>query len=361
MTPDDLNLLVDEIARNVARNDNFHHPVFRGCYDWHSSIQGLYALYLAGALTKSGDYSNRAESFLKAADFAGELRSLNDTRVTPDVPAGKEFAWLYGYSWLLRLAVEYSSSRISADNAILPLAEDAAHRIDRHIHSLSTSDIQDFMGDAEYRNLSWKIICLRDWCRSTKTEEDHRTIDWLRAFVRREIMPAPGNAFQGPETEAIQGFFSPSLMRALLLLSVLPEENHGSWLPVMRKSVESLDPVSVAPGRENAHTAGLNFSRAWGLAALYAYTGDEVYAASWTKHVGAQMAHVRQWTQTPPDGSGAAESLYKNYLHWVPQFGILAAYFGQQASIVSGNYYVSRQANSINAKSGPVRLQEPQI
>lgn len=351
MTPDDLTLLAGEIMRNVVRNDNPHHPVFQGCYDWHSAVHGFYSLYVIRALTGDSAYAGRVSLLLNGARFADEKRNFDDERfATPDIPEGREYVWSYGYGWLLRLSAEYiSNAGTSEANAILPLATAAAGVLNREVFGLSESEKEGHVNDPEYRNLCWKVLCLRDWGRQCGTGEA-RPVGEYRRFTKDHIMPKPGDGFPGPDTEAIKGFFSPSLMRALLILSLLHGEDHSAWLPAMRKSVERLEPVIVVPGRENAHTAGLNFSRAWGLAALYAYTCDDLYANSWKKHVDAQMDQVKTWMRQAASGSDESMRVYDHYMHWVPQFGVLSAYFGQQAGIVPSKHFdCSQRSVDFNA------------
>jgi len=350
MTPDDLILLADEIARNIVRNDNPHHPVFKGNYDWHSAVHGFYALYLMRDLSGNYDHFGQANSLLSNAHFADEKRNFDNRRfITPDIPAGKEYIWSYGFAWLLRLAAKYRyHNGVEKAEALDPLALEATHALNKEIFGMSCAEVESHVNDSEYRNLCWKILCLRDWGVACGTGGARSSAEYSD-FAMTHIMPKAGNAFPGPDTEAVHGFFSPSLMRALLILSLLRGEDHSGWLPVMRKSVEKLEPVIVAPGRENVHTAGLNFSRAWALAALYAYTCDDLYASSWQRHVDAQMDQVKTWMRQSTSEPDESKRIYDHYMHWVPQFGVLAAYFGQQAGIVPSEHFKFSGKADLNA------------
>jgi hypothetical protein len=61
------------------------------------------------------------------------------------------------------------------------------------------------------------------------------------------------------------------------------------------------------------HSAGLNFSRAWGFWTLFACSGNEIYRKLYADHIVTHMRQPQYWR----DG-------YRNYAHWVPQFGIYA-------------------------------------
>ena len=61
------------------------------------------------------------------------------------------------------------------------------------------------------------------------------------------------------------------------------------------------------------HSAGLNFSRAWGLWTLFTCTENEIYRKLYVDHIVTHMKLPQYWRDD-----------YRKYAHWVPQFGIYA-------------------------------------
>lgn len=104
-------------------------------------------------------------------------------------------------------------------------------------------------------------------------------------------------------------FFPACLMRALALTRVLPAEEIADFLAALPDDFP-LEPVTDI---RSPHEAGLNFSRPWGLWALYEATGDPRWRDLWLDHVAWQLAHPEYWAED-----------YASYAHWVPQFGVYA-------------------------------------
>jgi hypothetical protein len=97
---------------------------------------------------------------------------------------------------------------------------------------------------------------------------------------------------------------------AWLVGKVLPRPAFKTWL------AEFLPPdLAIVPIEEAAsvHQAGLNFSRAWGLWALYRMTGEKRFLSAYLRHFESSFARDDVWNGD-----------YGKYAHWVAQFGMLA-------------------------------------
>jgi hypothetical protein len=107
-------------------------------------------------------------------------------------------------------------------------------------------------------------------------------------------------------------FFPPCLHRALAVLSVLPDPQTATWLAA---ELPGPGEFELAPLCEPApaHVAGLNFSRAWGLWALWDASGDTHYRDLYVEHVWRHVAQPDYWAQD-----------YWAHSHWIAQFGVHA-------------------------------------
>ena len=105
-------------------------------------------------------------------------------------------------------------------------------------------------------------------------------------------------------------FFPPCLHRARALSLILSEAEFEGWAVDNLPAELTLTPI-VDPSA--AHIAGLNFSRAWGLWALYRATADVHWRSLYVAHVVTHIEQPAYW----------AEDYYK-HSHWVAQFGVYA-------------------------------------
>ncbi len=103
-------------------------------------------------------------------------------------------------------------------------------------------------------------------------------------------------------------FFAPALQRYRALVTILPSEEASNWLVMHQNEYGWPSPLTVFP---TTHSAGLNFSRSWGLWTLYLHTRDPAYRDLYAKHIMTHMSMPQYWRDD-----------YRKYGHWVPQFGI---------------------------------------
>lgn len=302
---DMLRQLGEQVLDGVARMDRPHHPAFHGSFDWHSNIHACYALAVLHRLTGEQKYLDAVNDVLDPAKLAEEVALLDQNRVTPDIRADRQYAWFYGYSWLLQLADTYEG--ITGDTRLRPLAEKAAEKLGRHIFTLPPDEITTNLADPEYRNLSWKVLNLWQWSKRAGDEYLMRRLeDFARAHMREPL-----------RADDTKSFFVPSLMRAHAVISMLPSTDCASLLADIPEFV----PYADAPEKP-AHMAGMNFSAAWGLWSLYEATGYETFRDSYAAHISAQFNARARW-DSMPDGM-FDRAAYDRCGHWVPQFGIRA-------------------------------------
>ncbi len=291
---DYLTALAITIAQGVTRQDTCH-PAFCGCIDWHSCVHGLYALLAVSRLTGNPQWAEIAESRFKPEQLEQELASIKREEINQELP--------YGFSWFLKLAQERERS---GKQDLLPLAKELARRLGKWMFSLSPKEIAYYAQHQAYSNLSWALLNLWEWVQFQKdTDLSNKLVEW----TKDQLLPLDQTV---PHTldEMTNEFFPASLHRARALLALLPNEESKKWLEAFFREGIFLQPVKYP---SSPHSAGLNFSRSWGLWDLYRHTGETSYRDQYVNHIVTHMESPQYWRDD-----------YKKYSHWVAQFGVYA-------------------------------------
>jgi hypothetical protein len=290
-----LSTLGEVVEQGFTRRDTLH-PAFCGCIDWHSSVHGAYALLTAARLTGQTRWVEAVDAALTPECLDAELIALRQGGLDHELP--------YGYAWFLKLAKEREQGWVQSD--LLPLATEIASRLEQWIISLSDESVIHHAQRKEYGNLSWALLNLWEWSQWKGTSERSEK---LLNFVRTRIVPLD-QPLSPSHDDATDEFFSAFLQRTRAILSILPPDESQPWLTSFYRNECFLEPMSIAP---TTHSAGLNFSRAWGFWTLFVCTGNEAYRKFYADHI---VTHIKQPQYWRDD--------YRKHAHWVPQFGIYA-------------------------------------
>jgi hypothetical protein len=276
---------VNDVDRPVEE-----HPVFYGCYDWHSAVHSHWSLVRQLRL-----YEDHPE--------ATTIRNRLADRFTRDavqaevdyLTANRTFERPYGWAWLLRLAAELAlatDDEIAGWRAILnPLETQVMELVETEF---LTQDRPLRVGT--HGNSAFALGCVIDYARVTNNGR-------LEAYAAATARSWYGDDRRWPlEYEPLGwDFLSPGLVEEDLMRRVLARDAFLDWLDGFRPVHESpatiaeLAPVSVASttGPE-LHLAGLNLSRAWclaGIAAVFpADRGVEAVERSAVRHAQAGLA-----------------------------------------------------------------------
>jgi len=275
------------IRREVVRRDT-EHPIFHGCWDWHSAVHGHWAALRAAHVL--GDEASMAW-------VVGRLGSPGMASELADLSRRPEFERPYGRSWLLRLLRDYETltgkdawtegGRRVADDLRTWLADEAL-----------TPDLP------EYGNQSWALLQLHGW---SVHVGDADAVDWVRAQVRAHFVatgPTLARDVDLPE------FFSRWAMQCLLLGEVLGAPEMRAWLDGQSLPDGALRPIEDL---RSPHHLGMNASRAWGMWSAYRATGARRWLQAYEAHARASVDLHARW-----------ESDRRAYAHWVPQFTLRA-------------------------------------
>ncbi len=292
-----LHALAVPIAACIAKADT-QHPAFHGCIDWHSAVHASYSLLALFRLTGDSAYLDAVDAALDPKSLTAELLDVEGGALPQELP--------YGYAWFLTLAREREEA--SGDLDLVPLAAAIAADLRAWLAARSPEELVAGGLSDDYGNVSWAALNLYLWA-------VHAGDDGLEAEVvefAQEVLLDPAFDAMCPlsqeETDA-DDFFPPCLQRAYALTVILPEASEP-WLAAYLPESLTLTPIQSPT---TAHIAGLNFSRAWGLWALYQATGDTQWRSLYVEHVVAHMEQPAYW----------AEDYYK-HSHWVAQFGVYA-------------------------------------
>ncbi len=292
---DYLTALAITVAQGITRRDTSH-PAFCGCIDWHSCVHGLYALLAVSRLTDDPQWAEIAESRLEPDKLELELAAIQREELNQELP--------YGFAWFLKLAQE--RERFSGKQDLLPLAVELAHRLEQWIFCLSSQEITFHARHGAYGNLSWALLNLWEWLRFRK---DRLRAEDVRTFAKERLLPLDQSVPLSLD-ETTEEFFPASLQRTRALLAILSEEESKKWLEAFSHEGFFLQPVEHP---SSPHSAGLNFSRSWGLWDLYTHTGDTAFRDLYIRHIITHMESPQYWRDD-----------YKKHSHWVAQFGIYA-------------------------------------
>jgi hypothetical protein len=285
-----------------VENQDTDHPAFHGCIDWHSAVHATWALHALYRMTQEPAYLAAANQVLDPEGLAGELDDIASDNL-PFVEL------MYGRAWFLLLARERELALDGQPGAmdLRPHAELVADQLEDFLAGLSPAQLENFVLADDYFNASWALLNLHRW--ATHVGDTGRA-EWVELLVSEVVMPAVCPLVD--ELGFAEDFFPPCLHRALAVLSVLPPEQTAAWLEAELPEPGAFE---LAPLCEPApaHVAGLNFSRAWGLWALWQASGEPHYRDLYVEHVWGHVAQPGYWAED-----------YWAHSHWIAQFGVHA-------------------------------------
>jgi hypothetical protein len=300
-----------------------YHPVFYGCFDWHSAVHGhwmlvrLLRLYpdhpMADEIRLALDGNLRADAVeVEAVYFRDENR--------------KSFERPYGWAWLLRLAAELRTwqdddSQRWAGN-LAPLEAVIVERLEGYLPKLDWA-----IRTGVHPNTAFALALALDYAREVgdSTLEDllmERSLAYYGGDGRCPVDYEPSG----------EDFFSPCLLEADLMRRVLPAGEYGRWLdgfwPGLKEgrlgSLATPATVSDPSDPKIVHLDGLNLVRAWTLYGCASALADgdarrAVLLAAASRHAEAGLARV-------------ASGYYEGE-HWLASFAVyLTTRAGLQAS-----------------------------
>ena len=245
------------------------HPAFYGCFDWHSSVHGHWALVSLlkqfPDLEKADDIKEKLQQSLSEENIRGEVEYFRNKEEN-------SFERTYGWAWLLKLAEEIHTW----DD---PLARELEQNM-QPLTSLITGRFMEFLPKlnypirvGEHSNTAFALTLAYDYAVATEKEE-------LKLMIEKRAKDFYLNDDNCPIGWEPSGFdfLSPCFEEIDIMRRVLPENAFRLWMedfmPQLKEKDFSLEVAEVSDRSDGklVHLDGLNFSRAWvfyGLANQY--------------------------------------------------------------------------------------------
>lgn len=235
------------------------HPVFYGCFDWHSAVHGYWSIV-------------RIIKTYPELDADGKIKARLNKLITPEnvqtelalfmSDGNKTFERTYGWSWLLQLQNELIDWE-DADaqrwrEALQPLADLLVERYMDYLPKLLYP-----IRNGQHANTAFSLSLAIDYAKKAKDREFEAAImeHSLRLFAHDKncsLAYEPGGS----------DFLSPCLEEALLMSKVMDKANFITWLqdflPELFIPTFKLAFAEVSDRSDGhlVHLDGLNFSRA---------------------------------------------------------------------------------------------------
>jgi hypothetical protein len=284
------------------------HPVFYGCFDWHSTVHGHWMLVrllkLFPNLPEGRDIRDALDDNLTSRNISGEVAYLKQA-------SRASFERTYGWAWLLKLAEElhgwndHDGKRWSAN--LQPLADVF---VQRYLAFLPKQNYPIRTG--VHPNTAFGLAFALDYARAVANKQlELLIVERSRAYFGRDVnYPAawePGG----------EDFFSPALMEADLMRRVMPQREFTRWfhrfLPRLPKALVQPAIVTDRTDPKLVHLDGLNLSRAWCMRSIanslpQTDPARRLLARAAKTHAGAALPHI---------ASGSYEGE-----HWLASFAV---------------------------------------
>ncbi|MSR31696.1 MAG: DUF2891 domain-containing protein [Gemmataceae bacterium] len=289
------------------------YPAFYGCFDWHSAVHGHWMLVRLlkqfPQLPEAGEIRAALAANLTAKNLLAEAAFFKR-------PDSKSFERPYGWSWLLKLAMElgdWDDAQGKQWRANLnPLVEVITARYVEFFPK-QTYPIRSGV----HSNTAFGLTFALDFARQEKQQKLEQLLveTARRYYLKDRDIPAKWEP-DGAD------FFSPSLMEADLMRKVLSSKEYPSWLENFYPKLAQGEPAALMQPAtvtdrgdpQIVHLDGLNLSRAWCMRNLARALTKEhparqglIQAAE--RHLQAGVAHVSS-------GDYAGE-------HWLASFAVL--------------------------------------
>ncbi|MEI9537841.1 DUF2891 domain-containing protein [Enterobacter cancerogenus] len=286
------------------------HPVFYGCFDWHSAVHGYWLLLRCVRLYPDLPCREAIvalfEEHITAENVAQELAYFN-------APFRASFERPYGYGWLLALAQELKQSALPQAQrwyqTLEPLTQDIRDRLVDYLSKLTYP-----IRVGTHYNTAFALALALDYARAVQDSalEESILAAANRFYARDTHYPShyePG----GDE------YISGALTEALLMSKVA--EHFPAWfdsfLPNVGSITALMEPAQVSDRTDPkiAHLDGLNLSRAWCMkhianALPENHVAQPALSKAVEQHLAASVEHV-------------VGSHYSGG-HWLASFALLA-------------------------------------
>jgi hypothetical protein len=281
------------------------HPVFFGCFDWHSAVHTHWLLLRLLAVRAAEPLRDDIEAALDAA-FAPEKVAVEADYLV----RRPSFERPYGLAWLMLLAAEAAPTRWR--EPLAPLAAAGRANVLRWLGTLRLP-----VRSGTHNQTAFALTLLHDAAAALGDDE-------LAAAVRRRALGLYVHDAAAPLSLEPSGedFLSPSLAEADLMRRVLSANELPGWLArflpgIPLDGAERWLPCATVDDEtdgKGVHLHGLNLSRAWSLRGLAAALPAE----------DARRAALCAAAERHAEAGLRATLATRHYAgdHWLPSFAV---------------------------------------
>lgn len=261
---------------NEIERPKEQHPVFYGCFDWHSAVHSHWCLIRQLRL-----FDEHPEESAIVSSMETRFTTENTEQEVEYFDANESFEKPYGWAWFLRLASElhlWEDTRADEWRTVLePLEEQIVTLVKTEFLSQERPFRLGTHG-----NSAFALQCVIDYARTVSNEslESDAVETSRKFFLEDENYPI--------EYEPLGwDFLSSALVEADLMRRVLTQDKLETWISEFLPDVTTspydsiLNPVEVDPesdGGIELHLVGLNVSKAWCMAGLASILDGHRYA-----------------------------------------------------------------------------------
>lgn len=236
------------------------HPVFYGCFDWHSSVHGHWML--VKLIKQFPDIENKNKIIETLNNSFDHNKMVLEAAYFSKYELGKIFERTYGWAWLLKLDEELYTWHH-------PLGK-KWHAALQPLTQVIVSLWKDYLPKQTYPNrtgvhpnAAFGLAFALDWANVVKDTSFANAIKQkaMDFYLNNQNIPA----YLEPDGS---DFFSPSLLAADLMARILPQQKFTEWFNLYyeERSINRLlerPQVSDRNDYQIVHLDGLYFSRAW--------------------------------------------------------------------------------------------------
>ncbi|MEI7831502.1 MAG: DUF2891 domain-containing protein [Prolixibacteraceae bacterium] len=284
------------------------HPVFYGCYDWHSSVHGHWLL--VKLLKEFPDLSAR-DSIIKAIDLTLTPENIVLEIAYFKAPGRISYERPYGWSWLLKLTAELATWNDPLGkkwfSILNPLALQVVKNYKTYLPGLYYP-----LRRGVHANTAFGLAFAIDYALVMGDKEFEQFLLERSRFYYLKDQNIP--ASWEPEGD---DFFSPALIEADLMRRVLNKADFQKWfmgfLPQIPVSLQHPAVVADRSDPTGVHLDGLNLSRAWCM-----------FDVAKSLPPGSTMARDLRRIGTEHASDALPHVISENYLgtHWLATFAV---------------------------------------
>lgn len=287
------------------------HPVFYGCYDWHSAVHGYWLLLKC--LNKFDNLDKKEEITTLFNEHFTKDKMVTEYKYLA-VSGREHFERLYGWAWVFYLKNELLKSKLKE-------AKQWLASLDILVELLETR-LLDFLVKQKYparvgshNNTAFSLILIHSYADIVKNKN-------LIELLKKVSLNYYGeDAFYPFNYElSYDDFLSNGLCEIFLMSQILDEQNFLKWLTNFfdfKKSLSILEPIIIEnlDDPKIGHLVGLNLSKAWCFKQISKKLPDSHNLKN--LFIEARLRHLDESFGLIINGNYNGE-------HWLATFGVLA-------------------------------------